>query len=142
MRGLNSRPTVYKTAALPLSYRGSKTFQHIAASPYFKFCFRTPERFERSVHLSLVEFPTEQFCIRILPTAATSFALSWNTHDERRCWYGLIVVILNFLFEHLNDDLAGHGFSFVDGQPPVIVEKIGKLELGNSQDVRFEGAAN
>ena len=35
-----------------------------------------------------------------------------------------------------------NGLSLVDGQPPVILEKIRQLEFGNAQDVRFEGTAN
>jgi len=52
------------------------------------------------------------------------------------------VVILNRLLQHLDDDLALDGFTLVDGEPAVILEKIRKFELGHPQHVGFEGTAN
>lgn len=48
------------------------------------------------------------------------------------------MVVFNFLLEYLNDDFALDRLVFIDGQPPMVMEKIRELELGNSQDVRFQ----
>ena len=54
----------------------------------------------------------------------------------------LVVPAFDFLFEHLNDNLGLDGLSFVDGQPPVILEEIREFEFGDAQHVRFERLAN
>ena len=54
----------------------------------------------------------------------------------------IVMVILNFLLEHFDDDFTGDGLAFVDSQPAVILQKIRKLELGDGQDMRFKRAVN
>jgi len=41
------------------------------------------------------------------------------------------VVILDFRFEHLDDDLAIDRLTFVDGQPVAVFGKIRELKFGN-----------
>jgi hypothetical protein len=41
------------------------------------------------------------------------------------------VVILDFLFEHFDDDFPIDELPLVDGQPPMILEKVGELKLDN-----------
>jgi hypothetical protein len=45
--------------------------------------------------------------------------------------------IFDLLFEHFNDDLAQHGFTFIDGQPPMVLQETGELELGNGENIRL-----
>ena len=54
----------------------------------------------------------------------------------------VVGVVLDLLPEKLNDNLALDRLAFVDGQPPVILQEIGQLDLGHAQHMRFEGAAN
>ena len=54
----------------------------------------------------------------------------------------VFMVIFDFRFEHFDDDFTIDGLTFVDGQPSVILEKIGGLELGNGQNVRLQRATN
>ena len=61
-----------------------------------------------------------------------------------RAWLASLVVevIFDSLFEDLNDDLALDGLTFMNGNPPVILEEIGQFEFGDAQHVRFKRAAN
>jgi hypothetical protein len=47
----------------------------------------------------------------------------------------VVVVVFDFLSEHFDDDFAVDGLPLVDGQPTMILKKIGQLKLGNRQDV-------
>jgi len=50
--------------------------------------------------------------------------------------------VLDLLLEDLDDDLALGRLTLVNRQATIILEKIGKLEFGDAQNVGFQRAAN
>jgi hypothetical protein len=51
------------------------------------------------------------------------------------------MVVFDFLALQLNDDFAFDGASFAGGETAMVFEKVGQPELGDFQDVRFQGAS-